>query len=232
MGEKDKTNVLVGLVIVLLVAVVWQGATVWRLQQRLDPEIKRERIAERGQAFHATQARKETEDRDRNAAKETRPADPFADAHDLFDWSRDPWDPFKEMQSMQYRINRMFGGAFHRFEHSDDFGSLFGGLSYTPSIDIQDKGDHYLVIVDAPGLDDSRLDIKIEGRTLTLSGSVQAQTDRDDGPMLRRERRSGSFHRRVTLPGPVQAGGMTMEQDKGVLRIVLPKDHPVKNSEQ
>ncbi|MBN2130104.1 MAG: Hsp20/alpha crystallin family protein, partial [Sedimentisphaerales bacterium] len=47
--------------------------------------------------------------------------------------------------------------------------------------------------------------------------------EEDGGKMLRQERRSGKFQRRITLPSPVQADKMTTQNEKGVLYIEIPK---------
>ncbi len=155
-------------------------------------------------------------------AKLALPPSPFVD--DPFDWNLDDWDPFKEMHAMHDRINQMFGRAYNRFQRSDDFGSLFGDHSFSPAINMEDKGDRYVITVDLPGTEDSRLDVKLDGRTLAISGTVQSESKEEDkGRMLRRERRSGKFHRTVTLPGPVLADKMTTQHKKGVLHIEIPK---------
>jgi HSP20 family protein len=137
----------------------------------------------------------------------------------------DDWDPFKEMHSMHDRINQMFGSAFNRFEQSDDFGDAFNQYAFSPDINIEDKGSHYLVTVDLPGLEDSELEINVNGQILTISGTTRSEKiDERDSRMLRQERRSGKFSRSVTLPGLVRADKMEANQDNGVLSIKLPKD--------
>lgn len=143
---------------------------------------------------------------------------------DPFEWNLDEWDPFKEMHAMQDQINRMFGSAFGRFQKSDDFSRLFKNYAFSPDINLEDKGDRYLVTVDLPGAEDAQLNVRLEGQTLTIAGSVQSETkDEDKGRILKQERRSGSFRRTVTLPGPVVGDKMTTENRKGVLRIAIPK---------
>ena len=125
---------------------------------------------------------------------------------------------------MQERMNRMFGSAFERFEDSDDFAHLFDASSFSPNVNIEDQGDHYRVTVDLPGAEDSELDIRVNGRTLTVSGKVDTESrDESTGSLLRRERRSGHFERSVVLPEPVDSTLMTTRHEDGVLTIELPK---------
>ena len=143
---------------------------------------------------------------------------------DLLNWNTADWDPFKEMHAMQDRINQMFGSAFNRFRASDDFGRLFGNYSFSPDINLEDKGDHYLITVDLPGGEDSQIAVKIEGQALIISGSIKSDSKQEEkGHFLRQERRSGKFERMITLPSPVSADRMTTTVNKGVLRIKVPK---------
>lgn len=146
---------------------------------------------------------------------------------DVFERNLADWDPFKEMHSMQERINQMFGTAFDRFHRSDDFNRLFHEYTFAPDINMEDKGDRFVVTVNLPGTSDARFDVKVEGRTLTISGTTQSESrEESKGKMLKQEIWSGKFWRSVTLPDPVKADKMTTENKKGILRIEIPKEIP------
>ena len=212
-GNSKKLTLLTVLVAVLLAAVVAQSVAVLGLRKELrSASGDNER----------TPLAVVPDDDDGSGTAFTLPKGPLDS--NPFDWDLNDWDPFKEMHSMHDRINQMFGSAFNRFQDSDDFGSVFGNYSFSPDINIEDKGAHYLVTVDLPGVEDSRLDVKIDGQTLTISGSMQAGSKEEDGgTMLREERRRGSFQRTVTLPGPVKADKMETKEKKGVIYIEIPK---------
>jgi len=155
------------------------------------------------------------------------PDDPFKD--DFFKSPFDPntWNPLHEMQSMQDRMNSMFGDAFGRFSNSPDFGNIFESQSFTPNIDIRDEEDRFIVKIDLPGADASNVDITCEEHQLKISGSIdQLQAEHQDGSLLRRERRSGRFSRSIPLSAPVEADKMKTEFDKGVLTVTIPKAKP------
>lgn len=211
-----KLTILTVLVAVLLVAIVAQSVLMFGLHKQLrGPETPEEpdRVA---------LVPDDDSDAGDSDSTLTLPADPLDD--DPFDWNLEDWDPFKEMQSMHDRINRMFGNAFSRFEHSSDFGDLFEPHTFSPAVDVENLEDRYMVSVNLPGADESRIDVKLEGQTLTISGSVESEaSEEDSGKMLRQERRSGKFQRTITLPSPVQADKMTTKNEKGVLYIEIPK---------
>jgi len=145
---------------------------------------------------------------------------------DPFALNLDDWDPFKEMRSMQDRIDQMFGSAFNRFQKSDDFSALSRNYRFTPDVNIEDQGDHYQVTVDLPGTDTSQIDVKLDDQRLTISGNVKSESKemKQKGKMLREERRAGSFRRSMTLPEPVQMDKMTTTNKNGVVIITIPKD--------
>ncbi|MDD2599196.1 MAG: Hsp20/alpha crystallin family protein [Kiritimatiellae bacterium] len=212
-NNSNKLTLLTTLVVVLLAAVVVQSIAMLGLRKELRRDIGEKASAPRAVA---------SDDKGKSAGTPAPAKDLFA--RDPFDWNLDDWDPFKEMHSMHDRINQMFGNAYNRFQKSDGFGSFFGTHTFSPSVNIEDKGDRYLVTVDLPGAEESQLDINLDGEELTISGSVESEIrDEEDGKMLRQERRSGKFSRTIMLPGSVQADKMTSENKKGILYIEILK---------
>ena len=218
MTDKSKDNsknltLLTVLVGVLLVAVVAQSVALLGLRKELQNAPS---------SSQSTPPAVAPDDNKDTGTAMTPPRSLFD--RDVFDWDLDDWNPFKEMHTMHDRINQMFGNAYNRFKGSDDFSGLFGTHTFSPSVNIEDKGDRYLVTVDLPGAEESRLDVKLEEQTLTISGTVESEIrDEEKGEILRQERRSGQFRRTVTLPSTVQVDKMTTENKKGILYIEIPK---------
>ena len=133
-----------------------------------------------------------------------------------------PWNPYEEMQHMQDEMEKMFGESFSRFHLNTPLGSL----SKTPEVDLQDKSDHYLVTVNAPGADESSISVKLEDRLLSISIKTEhgkQEEDDKNGDYRYRERFVGEFHRVLTLPGPADADNMKTDYQNGVLTITIPK---------
>lgn len=152
------------------------------------------------------------------------PDDPWKDPFSNQPFDPNVWDPFKEMQTMRDHMNGMFGEAFGRFSQSPRFNNLLDAGGFTPNIDIEDKGDHYVVTIDLPGSDNSNVDISCKDQHLTISGKLdQMQEDRQAGSVLRQERRSGRFSRTIPLPEPVQVDKMETDFDKGIVTVTIPK---------
>jgi HSP20 family protein len=208
-------TILAVLVVGLLAAVIVQSVVIFGMNRKLGQQGRTGSKPTLSIAKH---------DHNDMRPKALAPTGPMDQDDDPFVRDFDNWDPFKEMHNMQDRINQMFGNAFNQFQQSDDFGALFRNHPFAPDINIEDKGDHFLVTVDLPGTEDSQLDVKLEGQTLTISGSVQSESkETGKGTMLRQERRSGKFQRTVTLPSPVKVDKMTTSNKKGVVTITIPK---------
>lgn len=95
--------------------------------------------------------------------------------------------------------------------------------SFTPAIDVyEDKGD---VVVEAPlaGIDPDKVEIAIESGVLTIKGESEKKSEVEDKNYYRKEIRSGSFYRTVSLPAKVDADQAEANYDKGILTIRVPK---------
>lgn len=132
------------------------------------------------------------------------------------------WNPYEEMQHMQDEMEQVFGESLSRFHMNTPLGSL----SKSPDVDLQDKPDHYLVTVNAPGADESSINVKLEDRILRISiktEQAKEETDEKNGKYQYRERFVGEFQRVLTLPGPADAAKMKTDYRNGVLTITIPK---------
>lgn len=136
----------------------------------------------------------------------------------------DAWNPFSEMDDMQRRIDAMFNDAFGRFGQSSFFEGLPQGIGFAPRMDLLDEGDHFVVRLDVPGADKSKINVSLQKNTLTVEAEINAereQTGKDHS--VHRERRLGRFHRQVTLPGAVDGDSMKTDYKNGVLTITIDK---------
>ncbi|MDP3590193.1 MAG: Hsp20/alpha crystallin family protein [Methylobacter sp.] len=132
------------------------------------------------------------------------------------------WNPYEEIQHMQNEMEQMFGDSFSRFHIKTPLGSL----STAPDVDLEEKPDRYIVTVNAPGADESSMDVKLEDQVLRISIKTERakdETDDKNGKYQYRERFVGQFQRALTLPGSANASKMTTEYRNGVLTITIPK---------
>jgi HSP20 family protein len=95
-----------------------------------------------------------------------------------------------------------------------------------PSIDIEDRGNDFLVTVEAAGFKKNEIDINVCGDTLEVSGSKETGEDEKKKEFVRKERMSESFYRTVELPEEVKYEEISADLKDGVLEIMLPKKNP------
>jgi HSP20 family protein len=92
------------------------------------------------------------------------------------------------------------------------------------SVDVEDKGDHYDVKADLPGLDKKDLKISLVGNDLTIEGKREEKSEEKKRNYFRSERFSGSFQRVIELPGALKADKAKARYENGVLTLEIPKE--------
>ena len=104
------------------------------------------------------------------------------------------------------------------------FGSPWSGLGgKEPSIDLQDRGDHYVLTAELPGFDRKDVEVKVSGNALELKGEKRAEKESKNTEGTERQSSSSYVQRYMTLPEEIvseKAGG-TMKN--GGLELKLPK---------
>lgn len=134
------------------------------------------------------------------------------------------FDPFRELSSMQDRINRIFGEAYRR---GDD--DITMRADWAPAVDIFETDQHEIVIkAEMPGLKKDDIDVSVENSTLTLRGKRERETEVKEEQYHRVERAYGMFSRSFSLPQTVDASKVHAEYKDGVLTLTLPKREEAK----
>ena len=138
------------------------------------------------------------------------------------------WEPFRDMVSIQDRMNRLFDEAFRsapRTGAEDDW--ALGG-SWAPVVDIYEQGGDIVLKAELPGVDPKDTDIRVENNTLTLRGERKLDNEIKRESYHRVERAYGTFSRSFTLPSVVDTEKIKAEYRDGVLRVILPKREEAK----
>lgn len=105
--------------------------------------------------------------------------------------------------------------------------SFFDNMSSGFNTDIKDKGDHFELEADLPGMKKEDIAVDIEGDCLTISAQRNSETEKKDDKSnyLRRERSYGSYSRSFDISN-VKSEEITGSYENGVLKLVLPKRNP------
>lgn len=95
-----------------------------------------------------------------------------------------------------------------------------------PMSDIEDKGTHYELKADLPGVSKNDIDIKVTEEGIEISGKQEEKNEETSSNFLLRERRWSSFTRSFSFPEPVLPKKAEAEMKNGILRVKVPKKEP------
>jgi HSP20 family protein len=101
--------------------------------------------------------------------------------------------------------------------------SLLEGDSFVPLVDIFEDDQKVVMKFEVPGMKQEDLDIRIENKTLHVSGERKFETETSEQNYHRIERRYGSFARSFTLPETVDAEKVQASYDAGILTVEMAK---------
>ena len=127
------------------------------------------------------------------------------------------WDPFRELNVLQDRMNRLFQDYAPRGEQDLTTGN------FVPPVDIYEDEHSVTLKVEVPGLDPKDVDVQVENHTLTIKGERKFEKEEKEENFHRIERRYGSFVRSFTLPTSVDTDNVKADYENGVLKIQLAK---------
>jgi HSP20 family protein len=136
------------------------------------------------------------------------------------------WEPFRDLLTLQERMNRMFNESYRGRGASEDDWSLGG--SWAPAVDIYEHEGNIVLTAELPGVDPKDVDVRVENNVLTLRGERKWNTDVQRESYHRVERAYGSFTRSFTLPNVVDTTNNKADFKDGMLRLVLPKREEAK----
>jgi len=126
------------------------------------------------------------------------------------------WEPFREIDSIQREMNRLFDSLAPRT--TDEFGSAF-----VPAAEMEETPEAIHLKLEVPGMDAKDIDIQVSAEAVSISGERKSETKTEEKGMTRSEFRYGSFHREIPLPTRVQNTNVNAEYKDGILNLTLPK---------
>lgn len=118
---------------------------------------------------------------------------------------------------IQRQFNRLFDELTESWDNLTEF-------TMAPRMDVRDTKKALELSFELPGIAQDDVKIAVEDDILTVSGEKKAESDTTEGDYRVHERSYGSFSRSVLLPRSVDAARIKATMDKGVLKIVAPKN--------
>lgn len=127
------------------------------------------------------------------------------------------WNPYRT--SIFDEFDRLFDTSLSNVNAPSNWGL---------AIDVIENEDAYMVKATVPGINVDDLDLTLEDNVLTLSGEIKSDEESENGQYHVRERRYGSFSRRVRFPVAVNSDNIEATYDNGILTLNVPKAEEVK----
>ena len=132
--------------------------------------------------------------------------------------ARGTWDPFKDLLSLQERMNQLFEESLARRS-----GLRPQVEQWQPPVDIVETDDAILLTAELPGLDIGEITLEVALPYLTLRGERVVARGSGHEHYHQLERIFGKFERVFSLPEEVDQSRIKATLRDGVLEILLPK---------
>jgi HSP20 family protein len=130
------------------------------------------------------------------------------------------WDPFRDLLSLQDRMNRLFDESVRNVKPGDE---ALSSAIWSPAVDIYETDDEVVVKAELPEVNQKDIDIQIENNTLILRGERKFNKETKKENFHRIERAYGTFSRSFTLPGTIDQEKTRADYKDGILKISMPK---------
>jgi len=135
-----------------------------------------------------------------------------------------PWPALDRWSNLRDELDSFFDLPF--WSGFGRTGQLFSGWS--PALDLYESGDHFVAVVELPGMRKDVIDISLHDGTLTISGEHKRESNNKGETAQCTERYVGTFRRSIALPTRVDAAKVSATYQDGILKVTLPKAEEAK----
>ncbi len=134
------------------------------------------------------------------------------------------WDPFRDLNMLQDRMNRLFDDAGRGWRSDEPISTT----TWSPAIDIFETEGEIVVKAELPGLERKDITVHLENNVLTLRGERRFEKEAKEENYHRIERSYGGFSRAFSIPMTVDEQSINADYKDGILNIRLPKKEQAK----
>jgi HSP20 family protein len=124
------------------------------------------------------------------------------------------FDPFEALFALQRELDSRLA--------SDWIGSGTAAMGSYPPINIFQRGDDFVAVIEVPGVDKNDLQIEAKENSIRISGHKRIHYS-EGTSIHRRERVSGSFDRTLSIPVTIDPDHIRADYRDGVLALFIPR---------
>ena len=135
------------------------------------------------------------------------------------------WDPFRELEDVSNRLNRIFGQSLARSESGQN---MLAVADWAPSVDISETDSAYLIKGEIPGVKKEDVKVTIQDGMLTIQGERRQEKEEKGKKFHRIECSYGSFARSFRVPDDADENSVKAEFKDGMLNVTLAKSEKAK----
>ena len=136
------------------------------------------------------------------------------------------WDPFRELEDMSDRLNRLFGRSLARGRGSNK--EIMTSAEWIPEVDISETDKEYLIKAAVPEVKKEDIKVSIEDGMLTLQGERKQEKEEQGKKFHRIEQSYGTFVRSFQIPEDADETKVKAEFKNGMMYVTLTKSEKAK----
>jgi HSP20 family protein len=123
-------------------------------------------------------------------------------------------DPFEALFALQRAVDARLA--------SDWLAGSTAGTGAFPPINVFQKGDDFVAVVELPGVSKEDLQIEAQENAIRISGKKAVKYE-DEASLHRRERVAGTFDRTFSVPIQIDPEAIQAQYRDGVLALFIPR---------
>lgn len=121
------------------------------------------------------------------------------------------WDPFRELDDMQERMNRLMARGL----------TANGQWFMVPTTDIYEEDGKLVMETALPQFAEEDVDVQINGDRLEIKAEHHIADEKKQRNYLRRESSQASYYRSFVLPKDINTDSGSAHYENGVLKITF-----------
>jgi HSP20 family protein len=133
------------------------------------------------------------------------------------------WDPFRELEDINSRLNRVFGRSHSQRSTGESERDALTLVDWAPRVDISETPEEFQIKAELPDVKKEDVTVRVDNGILRIEGERKQEKEEKTKKFHRIERSYGTFLRSFTLPDNVQGERVAAEFKDGLLHVRLPK---------